>query len=278
MRGSIKENELYCSKDGIYTTFGLPFIGKGGRRDLQEYYEMVKEGKSDRELAEHDFGVFARTLKATDRIRLATRPIITEEREVILLCGQTRAGKTRWAYDNYPHLYEMPIGKDVWMDGYQGEEVVLLDEFEGQMPLNSALKLLEHYYVRRVPVKGSFVWFNPKIIIVTANIMPAQWYDFNNRKEKEEALRARFSKIYYYKDGKEPIIYKTDAEKRSFWPISNDPPVKQTVQNNYLNTSKSLTEFEVTQAIIEDPYITDINVYSYNNSDEEEMSQDITTL
>lgn len=140
MRGSIKQNERYCAKERIYTHLGLPFIGKGGRRDQQVYFNMIREGKSDLELAEHDFGLFSRTLKATDRIRLMMKPKRTEPRDVILVHGPPGVGKTRSVYEEYPDLYEAPIGKDLWLDGYAGEDVVLLDEFEGMLK-NTSISL-----------------------------------------------------------------------------------------------------------------------------------------
>jgi len=47
MRGSILENEEYCGKEGNLVLYGLPFIGKGGNRDLQEYYKKVRSGQND---------------------------------------------------------------------------------------------------------------------------------------------------------------------------------------------------------------------------------------
>jgi len=47
MRGSILQNERYCSKEGQYMHCGLAFIGKGGSHALQVYYHKVKAGEND---------------------------------------------------------------------------------------------------------------------------------------------------------------------------------------------------------------------------------------
>lgn len=47
MRGSILENEKYCSKEGDLILYGLPFIGKGGSHDLQIFYKKVRAGEND---------------------------------------------------------------------------------------------------------------------------------------------------------------------------------------------------------------------------------------
>jgi len=144
--------------------------------------------------------MFCRTLRGTDRIRLATRPVLDGSRQIILYVGPTRTGKTRAAYEMFPDLYETPIsGKgDIWFDGYQGEETVLFDEFRGALPLDALLKILDPHYVRKVPIKGSFTWFNPKRIIVTSNFHPKTWYDYTNREEHQLALRSRFNEVHLF--------------------------------------------------------------------------------
>lgn len=196
--------------------FGVMRPTQGARTDLQEFYKLVKDGKSDAELADINFSAFSRTLKAIDRIRFQTRPPCNQAREVILLTGPPGVGKTKWAYDHYPDLFELAIGSSVWFDGYHGQETVLLDEFEGEMPLTSALKVLDPYYVRMAPIKGSFVWWNPSRIIVTSNTHPANWYKWTGREVKEEALRRRFSKIY------SGLELKEETDVKYFWPLAAD--------------------------------------------------------
>jgi len=193
---------------------------------MQEYYFKVREGADDIALADHDFGTFARTLKATDRIRLALKPKEVQAREVILLFGSTGTGKTKWCHDNYPDLFEMPVADKLWMDGYQGQQTVLIDEFTGQMPLNNLLKMLDPHYIRKYEIKGGFVWFNPTTILVTSNNHPSTWYKYQDRKEQEAALRRRFSRIYHYRTfrgAKSIHIYGNDVNEEDtrsrIWPI-----------------------------------------------------------
>jgi len=178
------------------------------------------------ELAELNFSAFSRTLKAIDRIRFQVRPECTEPREVILLVGKPGTGKTYMAYKEEPKLFELAIGAGVWFDGYCGQETVLLDEFEGEMPLTSALKILDNYYVRMAPVKGSFVWWNPKKIYVTSNSHPMHWYDYSKRQDKEGALRRRFTKILEFSDDGRITINSTPEHIRDYWPIKADGVTK----------------------------------------------------
>lgn len=220
MKGSIKQNVDYCSKDENFIECGLR-PESNVRSDLQHLYRSVRKGQSDIEICEAGlFGPWSRSLKAVDRVRLAQRPNCDEARIVELHVGVTGSGKTRRVYEKYPNVYELPISKkgDIWFDGYAGEKEALLDEFSGQMALASVLKVLDPYYVRKVPTKGSFAWWNPKVIIVSSNIHPKDWYKWEGREEQQKALRRRFTKIYNYKSDGTVV----DENIKEYWWIPTD--------------------------------------------------------
>jgi len=201
MRGNIKQNEKYCSKAGDLIVFGDGFVEPGQRRDIQQIYQSVRDGKTDLELMAEDFGTYARLQRAIARLRLLLKPVRDGYPNVLLLIGRPGCGKTRKCYENCPDLWEPPINMSKndtnWFDGYVGQKEVLLDEFEGHMPLNSLLKLIDRY-VRQVPIKNGFTWFNPETIMLTANDHPSTWYDFSNRRSKEQALRRRITRVAYW--------------------------------------------------------------------------------
>jgi len=134
-KGTQEQAINYCMNDGYFLEFGVKSLNKvrGQRNDLQEMYQLVINGASDIELADLNFDAFARTLKAIDRIRFQTKPKCTTPREIILYTGPTGIGKTRAANEAHPDLFELAIGSGVWFDGYVGQPVVLLDEFEGKL-------------------------------------------------------------------------------------------------------------------------------------------------
>lgn len=267
-KGTQKQAIDYCKKDGQFQQFGQPSAnqGRGQRNDLQELYQLVKEGKSDMELADYNFEAFSRTLKAIDRIRFQNRPKCETAREIILYTGPTGVGKTRSAYEAYPELFELAIGSGVWFDGYVGQETVLLDEFEGEMPLTSALKILDPFYVRMAPVKGSFTWWNPKRVIVTSNSHPMHWYDYSKRVEKEAALRRRFTKVYH---GANLECLDTPEKIKAWWPVATDGKEKQTLSNNYLNPLSAQIPVPVSQTVVsDDPHLLDeFNINDMNLTD-----------
>ena len=53
----------------------------------------------------------------------------------------------------------------------------MLDEFYGWLPWDIFLRLLDKFPLT-VDVKGSSAVFNSKKIVITSNIPPNQWYDY----------------------------------------------------------------------------------------------------
>lgn len=266
-------------KNADFISYGVPRKSKqGARQDLEAFYVHVKAGLSDIELADIDFAVFCRCMKAIDRIRISIRPELTQRREVVLLCGVTGAGKTRAVYDQYPDLYEAPIGDTLWFDGYDGQKVVLFDEFEGEMPLNALKKVADNFYVRKVPCKGGFKWLNPDKIVFTSNSHPGSWYKgfskstktyHSDRSESEKAIRRRFDAIVHFTE-LGLVTYVGEEEIKSFWPIGDENPIlipmpvrqyPQVHQDVYdLNPTRSdLNRLEVQDAILDDPFIIEEN-------------------
>lgn len=253
-----------------YVSYGTPRQGKQGERiDLQSFYEHVKAGKTNTELAEIDFSIFSRCLKAIQLIRMSLVQTRDVSRQIVLLYGVTGKGKTRAVYDQYPNLWEAPISfnGDTWLDGYDGQKEALFDEFEGEIPLSATKKLFSDYYVRKGPVKGGFVWFNPDIIIVTSNIHPGEWYKgfskstkvyHQDRSESERALRRRFNAIVHFtNDGLASYI--GEDQIKSLWPVGDEIvipyiPIYQQSIFDPNPTRAELNEFEMNQAIAEDPF------------------------
>lgn len=114
---------------------------------------------------------------------------------VIVYWGRTGAGKTRAVYDNLPTqdiIYPHPGGQ--WFDGYDGQPIVLFDDYGGsEFKITYLLKLLDRYPMR-VPVKGGFVSWTPTEIYITSNKDPRTWYS-NANPEHVAAMFRRFTNV-----------------------------------------------------------------------------------
>jgi len=118
---------------------------------------------------------------------------------VVLLIGPPGCGKTRFVRDSVmvEDLFIKPVDRGFWMDGYDGQPVVLLDDFAGAANLVTLVNLLQliDRYQTQVPVKGSFVWWQPNEIYITTNIHPANWYKWEDRMEQWPALQRRITSV-----------------------------------------------------------------------------------
>lgn len=220
-------NRKYCTKqegrlDGPWEIGELP-EGQGERTDLKGFYEAVKTGKRARDLADEYYGVLAKYPRFYTTLKsLHMPPLRADGVRVILSYGRTGVGKTREVMQLHagsPEFFRSPLTSGFWMDGYDGQTIVLLDDFAGaasKISLTHTLQLLDRYPVQ-VPVKGSFVWWNPKEIHITTNIHPRLWYQWDNREEQYLALMRRFTII------KEDLV-EIDVLKRAQFTAWRPPP------------------------------------------------------
>ena len=61
------------------------------------------------------------------------------------------------------------------LDGYSGEEILLLDEFKGGIPFKKLLKMMQGYPFK-VNVKGGHVWAAWKKVIIVSSVSPLKLY------------------------------------------------------------------------------------------------------
>lgn len=96
-------------------------------------------------------------------------------RSVTVFWGPTGTGKTRRAWelgglDAYPKI---PNTK--FWDGYQGQKVVIIDEFRGDVSMSNLLRWFDRYPVL-VEIKGGSTILCAEVIYITSNLSPREWY------------------------------------------------------------------------------------------------------
>lgn len=246
MRGTSDQARAYCMKEDSAEPdsfreagrFKPGVGGKGARNDLHALRDAIRKGKNQRDIIIDDELVptFANYLKFADRVRTLFPPKPREEGVLVeLYVGKPGTGKTRKAYEENADLFEIPISNGtLWLDGYDDQPTVLFDDFMGagsKMSLDNTLKFLDRY-VRKVPVKGSHVWYRPKKIIVTSNYHPRAWYKWEDREESYAALARRFHKVLTFEIGQDPVeedreSYFTDQE---LWPVPKSNQIDGIIQ------------------------------------------------
>ena len=206
-RGTQEQAIAYAEKedsriDGPYR-FGTPRT-QGKRVDLEAFKNEVFDGKRKRDMIHDHYQIIARYPRFYDTLTMMNRPERTTNLVVTLLYGQTGLGKTRSVMERFGldiDFFVAPLNNGtMWYDTYDGHKTVLLDDFSGaasHISLCSLLRLLDRYPVL-VPTKGSHTWWLPEQIFVTTNLLPKDWFKWENRGEQYKAMARRFHKVFVY--------------------------------------------------------------------------------
>ena len=185
-KGSHSQAEEYVTKEdtrvaGPWVVGQVPAPKEPGKRsDLIHLKRKLDTGATLKEVAEDEdlFPVVARHYKFVQLYRQLTGkqrdwPVFTQ-----VLWGPPGVGKSRKARDLAgPEAFWLsrPAGNTVWWDGYVGQEVVVIDEFYGWIPLDMMLRLLDRYPLN-VETKGGGTPIGVKKVIITSNVAPIEWY------------------------------------------------------------------------------------------------------
>lgn len=138
---------------------------------------MVDEGKPLVDIWDAHYGSmirYHRSVREYKRIKTPKRDWIPK---VVVFYGPSGTGKSRAAREFFPNAYWKPLNK--WWDDYDGQEVVVWDEFSGQYPFRELLRVLDSTPLS-VETKGSCVQFVVRTICFTTNSLPEDWYDASN--------------------------------------------------------------------------------------------------
>lgn len=194
-RGNHEQAVQYCSKEESrideFCEFG-EFDDRGSQaKALEQVQKRIREGDSLLSIADEHFGVWCRYYKAFQLYRTMVVPTRDFKTEVRVYYGPTGVGKSRRAtYECGPDVFRKHRGE--WWDGYDGRSNVIIDDFYGWLKFDELLRCFDRYG-HMVPIKGGFINFAPKLIIVTSNDEPRKWY--NNERISDyrfEALTRRF--------------------------------------------------------------------------------------
>lgn len=95
---------------------------------------------------------------------------------VHVLVGPPGCGKTSKAMElagQDPYLYSSP--NKIWWSGYDGTAPVIIDDFHGNYPFGD-WKQMTDMYPHKVPIHCGLINFNPKLLIITSNLDPSEWW------------------------------------------------------------------------------------------------------
>ncbi len=165
-RGSASENRDYVQKSGkwekdrkketcvpdTFQEFGeMPIEAKGNKISFDDVYDLIASGLSTMDIVTE----YPSLILQMDKIEYSRQLFLREkykttrrELEVTYIYGASRTGKTRSVMDKfgYDKVYRVTDYKHPF-DNYNGQDVIIFEEFRSSLALPEMLNYLDNYPV-----------------------------------------------------------------------------------------------------------------------------------
>lgn len=217
--GTALENRDYIRKDGkhadtdksetnikdTFEEFGtVPEEHQGKRSDIAEAKEMLADGFTVNEVIDQ----FPHMMFQMNSLKQYRQSVLfekyrktTRELTVIYQYGDTGTGKSRGVYEKhgFENVYAITNYENPF-DAYDGESVIMFEEFRGQIQLSAMLQYLDRYPCR-LPAR-----FFDKVacyttVYINSNIPLDKQYrgEQDNEPRSYDALIRRINKVFEFK-------------------------------------------------------------------------------
>ncbi len=214
--GTSQENRDYVFKEGKWLNdekgetnhrdsheeYGeIPQERQGKRTDLDLLYDMIKNGMSNYEILEEN----PRYMLQLEKIDRARKTYVEEsyrdkwrDVETTYIWGVTGSGKTRSVMDayGYRNVYRVTDYTHPF-DGYDGQDIVLFEEFRSSLRIENMLKYLDGYPVELPSRYNNKVACFTKVFICTNIDLRHQYRDIQT--DCPETWNAFLRRIQYVK-------------------------------------------------------------------------------
>lgn len=215
-KGTPEQNKTYCTKEGNGNP--LAFIlefgeireldpGRRTKTDWDAIRNHAARGEFD-QVPSHAMVMYTGNLLKINAMGTGKMLASLERLDNYFIFGAPGVGKSRGARELVRHLLGFPTieamldanepyekhAQNKWVDGYQGQQVVLIDDLEKEATyMAHDLKRIADLYPTRMEAKGIMIMMRPKHVIVTSNYAIEDiWY---NNPTCAEAIRRRFKVI-----------------------------------------------------------------------------------
>jgi len=179
-KGTDKQNQKYCTKQDE-EPFEMGEPQKAGRRnDLKKTCKRVKQGLPISQVASECPETFVKYSRGIRELytTLQKPRNVNDPPLCIWLYGKAGVGKTRLAYDVLQHDQIFIKDSTSWWQGYENQQCILVDDFDGHWPFRDFLRFLDRYPYKG-QIKGGSVEVNSPIIIITCEHPPQHFWQGN---------------------------------------------------------------------------------------------------
>lgn len=184
IKGTNNGVRRYCTKEdtrirGPYVVGD--FAEERERTDVKEFIDMLDCGASDADLKQSFPNLYLRELNKIDKLREEKRyekyANETREVKVTYVYGPPGTGKSTWFYDkhNFNDVFSVSTYDNSAFTNYRGQPVLLLDEYAGQIDLQTLNKYLDRWPVELRGLNVSKQACYTEVCIIS-NYAPNQLY------------------------------------------------------------------------------------------------------
>lgn len=141
--------------------------------------EIARTASSLREIAEAAPAAFIRYGRGIREYRQVIQPESHRGQPCIFyIYGPPGTGKSYWAHTKYPDAFWAADSDKGYMCGYDAQDVIVFDDFEGKYPFGMMKRLVDRYKLRS-EVKGGSATIRATTFVFTSNLSPADVYRGN---------------------------------------------------------------------------------------------------
>lgn len=247
---SSEVNWNYVKKSGAHHTPHKPEWGEevwievgdagnqGDRSDIHAVNDDIQNGMPLNVIARTHPNVFVKYHggvtdlyhRSQKRRRLSTFP------RILVLYGATKTGKSHMAHhlcDQTDEEYFVKIPNTTkWWNGYDGQNVIILEEYRGSIPFSSLLMLLDRYGMQ-VEYKGGITHIQASTFVICSPVHPKLWYQ--NLGAEEGSLDQLKRRLF---ENPESRMINTTIKKQVNW---EEVPLPYQVLPDWLSASATET-------------------------------------
>lgn len=177
--------------------------GSGKRNDIRSLKKQIESGAPMIDIIADNFENYTKYHRSiVDYKRLCDSKNNREFRklEVIVYWGVADTGKSRKAREENPDAFraqKWSVAGNFMFDGYDGEDVIIIDDYLGGIPFDFLLNLLDGHPLT-LNVKNSRATAKYTKVIFTSNKHPDDWYGYLETSSKQ--YKRRFTSIIEFKE------------------------------------------------------------------------------
>lgn len=203
-RGTSQECKDYCSKDDTRVRGPYEegtFTEERQRTDYIGFFEMIKQGASNIEIKEVYPSLYMRERNKIDAYRQDLLHIeydykIRDDIEVTYIYGAGGTGKSSYVINKYglSNIFRTCRYKYGAFDRYDGQKVIVFDEFDSSLPITDINDILDLYPTELSARYANRVACYNKVYIISNLSLEEQYINVQN--EKPMQYRAFLRRIH----------------------------------------------------------------------------------